>query len=204
MKFIITVILMFILTLGALLYLLGFNGQREFDLIKALPKSDLVVENARALTGTPYDPLMGMYNNIGAELGFIVCSDLPNIAFGQAGYSFKTLLKESYKKTPEAYNSSNGNNPSNPYFHRRARNLSAYFNAINSLMPATYKPSVGDLVFYKKSKKGYIAHVAVVTEINENGYKIMESAPRTVLAQEVNMQSPINRGWILTGFGRLY
>ncbi len=204
MKFTIAVFLTIIIALGASIFFLGFNDQRDFDQLKELPKSSLVVKNARALTGTPYDPLMGMYNNIGADLGFMVCSDLPNIAFGQAGYSFKTLLKKSYEKNPEAYNSSNGNNPKNPYFHRRARNLSAYFNSIDSLMPTTYKPAVGDLVFYKKSENGYVAHVAVVTEISENSYKVMESAPKTVLAQEVGMQSPIDRGWILTGFGKLY
>ncbi|MCP4323108.1 MAG: hypothetical protein GY787_14945 [Alteromonadales bacterium] len=86
--------------LGASIFFLGFNDQRDFDQLKELPKSSLVVKNARALTGTPYDPLMGVYNNIGADLGFMVCSDLPNLLalidklqmFMERLYSVKTVL----------------------------------------------------------------------------------------------------------------
>jgi hypothetical protein len=64
------------------LYAAGYHGQREFPVANSstLPSSEQVVSNARRLGGTPYDPLMVRYGNIGAKAGFIVCSDVPNIA----------------------------------------------------------------------------------------------------------------------------
>ena len=107
-------------------------------------------------------------------------------------------------KHPDAYDSGNGNKPGNPYFHRRARNLYAYFAANNRLLSPTGIPVVGDLAFYRRRPNAYISHVALVTETGSNGYRVMESAPRIVLAQEVAGESPIKRGWLLVGFGRLY
>lgn len=186
------------------LYVLTYKGERRFSELNNLPDVNLVIQNSRSLSYTPYDPLMGMYENIGGRLGFIVCSDIPNIAYGMAGYSLETLLQESYKKNPSSYDSSNGNNPNNPFFHRRARNLYSYFQSIQSLKPITYQPSSGDLAFYRKTPNGYIAHVALITEADGNSYKLMESAPKTILAQEVDKLSLIKRGWILAGFGKVY
>jgi uncharacterized protein YijF (DUF1287 family) len=183
---------------------LGYHGQRIFNKGERLPAAQTVVKNARSLIGVPYDPLMGTHNNIGATAGFIVCSDVPNIAFGLEGYSWKKVLEKDFLVHSSAYDTSNGNNPNNPYFPRRARNLYAYFKANNKLRTGSHQPSPGDLVFYRKTENGYIAHVALVTEVGKNGYKIMESAPKTIFAQEVDGQSPIERGWIFTGFGKVY
>lgn len=183
---------------------LGYFGERTFTHQNPLPPADAIIARAKTLKGTPYDPLMGMYGNIGASLGFIVCSDVPNIAFGQEGYSWQEVLAEDFKQHPAAYNSGNGNNPDNPFFHRRARNLYSYFKANKRLKPVDSLPSAGDLVFYRKSEKGYIAHVALVTEVVGHEYNIMESAPKTLLAQEVDGNSPMGRGWIVAGFGRVY
>ncbi len=204
MKKILLSIVGFLFASSLVVYLLGYSGQRVFTRAIELPNIETVISQARKLGGTPYDPFMGRHNNFGADLGFIVCSDVPNIAYGLAGYSFKTALKRDFYRNPNAYNSSNGNNPNNPYFHRRSRNLFAYFKSINSLMPISYKANVGDLVFYRKSKKGYISHVALVTEVTSHGYRIMESAPKTLFAQEVDANSPIERGWLLAGFGKVY
>jgi len=182
---------------------LGYREQRVFNETISLPDKDQVIKYAKELIGTPYDPFMGKYDNVGADLGFIVCSDVPNIAYGQAGYSLKASLKEDFAKNPAAYDASNGNNPKNPYFHRRARNLYAYFKSIQELKPISYEPEVGDLVFYRKTERGYISHVALVSEATDKEYKIIESAPRTIVTQEVGMNSPIKRGWILAGFGRI-
>ena len=186
------------------LYILTYKGETRFSELGDLPDVNLVVENSRSLSLTPYDPLMGMFENIGGRIGFIVCSDVPNIAYGNAGYSLETLLRDSFNKNPSFYDSSNRNDPSNPFFHRRARNLYSYFQSIQSLKPTSYKPNPGDLAFYRKTQNGYITHVALVTEIDEEGYRLMESAPKTILAQEVDMHSPIRRGWILAGFGKMY
>ncbi|MFC3153266.1 CHAP domain-containing protein [Litoribrevibacter euphylliae] len=204
MKKLLGLFIVIVLLVPILLYCLTYKGEREFTELNGLPEVSAVIENSRNLFGTPYDPLMGMYDNIGGRIGFIVCSDVPNIAYGKAGYSFKTLLEKSFNQRPELYDSRNGNNPSNPFFHRRARNLFSYFQSIGSLQSVSYSPQIGDLVFYRKSKNGYIAHVALVTEVFDGGYRVMESAPKTLFAQEVDMESPIERGWILAGFGKVY
>lgn len=204
MKHLLFSVVGFLIIAGVLLYSLGYQGEREFDSGTKLPSQSEVVANAKLLRGTPYDPLMGMYGNIGADLGFIVCSDVPNIAYGLSGFSWKNALEKDFVRNPGAYQTANSNNPSNPYFHRRARNLYAWFRSKGKLMPNTYKPKAGDLVFYKKNEQSYIAHVALVTENNEDGYTIMESAPKILIAQEVSGDSPTKRGWILSGYGKVY
>lgn len=204
MKKLIRFILLSLLLIPISLYFLTYKGEINFTELNELPDVNLVIDNSLSLSFTPYDPLMGMYDNIGGRLGFIVCSDVPNIAYGKSGYSLETLLRQSYKSNPSFYDSRDGNNPDNPFFHRRARNLYSYFESVQALKPTSYSPQVGDLVFYRKTTKGYIAHVALVTELYNGGYKIMESAPKTILAQEVKMLSPIKRGWILAGFGKMY
>lgn len=186
------------------IFSLGYHGNRIFTDGISLPDVQSVIKSARDLTGVPYDPLMGMHNNIGAKAGFIVCSDVPNIAYGTQGYSWKKILENDFQFHPGAYDSEEGNNPDNPYFHRRARNLFAYFKANNRLMDENYQPAPGDLVFYRKTEKGYIAHVTLVTELVGESFLVMESAPKTVFAQEVEADSPLNRGWIFAGFGKVY
>ncbi len=186
------------------IYGVGYHGPRDFSGANKLPEIDVVIENARSLSGTPYDPLMGMYGNIGAKAGFIVCSDVPNIAYGLSSFSWKEVLESDYRNNPKFYDPSQGNKPGNPYFHRRARNLYSYFKANNRLKNGDYAPRVGDMVFYRKTDKGYISHVALVTGTIPQGYKIMESAPKTLVAQEVYSSSPIERGWIFAGFGSVY
>lgn len=185
-------------------YALGYRGQREFDVGSTLPEPSQVVAHAKQLSGTPYDPLMGKFGNIGADLGFIVCSDVPNIAYGLAGFSWKHALAEDFFRHPKAYHPLNGNNPNNPYFHRRARNLYTWFSQQGKLMPASYIPAIGDLVFYKKQGQKYISHVALVINTTDNGYRLLESAPKTLFAQEVNDTSPIERGWVFSGYGKVY
>lgn len=204
MKRLMIFLIMMFLVVPIGMYAMGYHGPRDFSGTSHLPKSDLVIRNARALIGTPYDPLMGMYGNIGAKAGFIVCSDVPNIAFGASGYSWKEVLEKDFKVNSKFYNSDNGNKPGNPFFHRRARNLYAYFRANGRLKTGDFKPEVGDLVFYRKSNNGYIAHVALVSAVTRNGYKLIESAPGTLVVQEVDQTSPIERGWIYSGVGSVY
>ncbi len=187
------------------IYAVGYHGPRDFSGAGAeAPVPDKVVANARKLAGAPYDPLMGRFQNIGAKLGLIVCSDVPNIAYGLSGFSLRRMLEEDYKRNPSAYCVADGNKPGNPYFHRRARNLYAHFKSNNRLFPPKSTPKVGDLAFYKSKSHGYVSHVALVTEVRQGDYHIMESAPETLIAQEVPGSSPVTRGWILLGFGRMY
>jgi uncharacterized protein YijF (DUF1287 family) len=197
--------LLIILIAGAVIYAKGYHGIRTFSCQSTtLPDVAQVVDHARSLRGTPYDPLMGSHGNLGARAGFIVCADVPNLAYGLAGYSLQSLLEQDFRIHAAAYNPANGNVPGNPYFHRRARNLYAYFQVNGRLLPPGATPRVGDLVFYHHSGRSFIAHVALVTEVSGNSYRVMESAPDTVFAGEVAGTSPVDRGWGLAGFGRMY
>jgi hypothetical protein len=190
---------------GLLLFCIGYFGERNFSTLPdALPPVAVVVKNARTLKYVPYDPLMGKHGNIGAHLGFIVCSDVPNIAYGLSGYSLRILLENDFRRNSSAYNTSQGNIPGNPYFHRRARNLFVYFKQNGLLAPASMSPKSGDLAFYSRTPNGYISHVALVTEVRKDNFMVMESAPETYVAQEITGASVIKRGWILVGFGRMY
>ncbi|MCO1334778.1 DUF1287 domain-containing protein [Microbulbifer sp. OS29] len=204
MKKIVAVLIALPILLCLTLFLLSYQGAKAFSESGDLPDIVRVIENARSLRYTPYDPLMGKYDNIGGKLGFIVCSDVPNIAYGLSGYSLQVALADDFKRNPKAYDSADGNTPRNPFFHRRARNLYAYFESTRRLMPPGYRPQAGDLVFYKKAVGAYISHVALVTEADADSYRIMESAPGTLLAQEVDKNSPRKRGWVLIGFGKMY
>lgn len=186
-------------------FAVGYHGVRSFgSQFNQLPDPKELVRNALSLSGTPYDPLMGMYGNAGAAAGFIVCSDVPNLAYGLSGYSLQAMLEADFKVHPAAYNTANGNKPGNPYFHRRARNLYAYFQANGRVLPPNSLPGVGDLVFYRHVPASYVSHVALVTAVEGNTYRVMESAPKTFFAQEVSATSPMSRGWLLVGFGRMY
>lgn len=187
-----------------IVYALGYHGLRSFgSQLTQLPDPNAVVKHARSLTGTPYDPFMGEHGNIGAKVGFIVCSDVPNLAYGLAGYSLQAMLEQDFKIHPTAYNSADGNVPGNPYFHRRARNLHAYFQANGRALPPESAPKVGDLVFYRQNPNSFVSHVTLVTAVQGKNYWVMESAPDTILAQEVRGDSPIERGRLLVGFGRM-
>lgn len=193
-----------LLILSLILHCLGYYGPKSFTACCSFPPVEFVIQNAKKLKGTPYDPLMGRYNDIGGRLGFIVCSDIPIIAYGLSGLSWKEMLERDFAKHATYYDTRNGNTPRNTYFHRRARNLYSYFVANQRLVAGTDVPNRGDLAFYRKGNHGRISHVALVTEVSKTGYRVMESAPKTVFAREVDQDSPRKRGWILVGFGRVY
>lgn len=162
-----------------------------------------VVAAARGLAGTLYDPLQGRCGNIGGRLGFIVCTDIPVLAYRKAGLSIRDLLAADFKVHPSAYSPQKGNNPSNPYFSRRARNLFAFCQANNRLYPTTEPPLVADVVFYKKPEQNTITHIALVTRVDEHGnYWLMEATPGTLVAQEQSHAQIESRGWTPQGFGR--
>lgn len=76
-----------------------------------------IVSEAKDLVGTLYDPLKGSLYDIGGRMGFVVCIDVPRIAYGQAGIDFKQLLTKDYREHPEHYNTEQGmNTPSTPFF----------------------------------------------------------------------------------------
>ena len=201
MKRILIFSLILILVLIIVWSFISYKGQKDFYYTyNSLPDKAQVVQNAKELIGTLYDPLMGRFYNIGGKLGFTVCSD----AYGLSGFSIRKILEEDYKTNKNKYNSDNWNVPDNAYFHRRANNLIIYFKNNNKLYLPTCLPQLGDLAFYKRKNSKRITHVALVSHVFNNKYKLIESDLKTIFASEVKSESILERGWILVGFGRFY
>jgi uncharacterized protein YijF (DUF1287 family) len=175
--------------------IVGDSTEAEVDMEK-------VVKAARRLRGTFYDPFQGKHGNIGRRIGFIVCSDVPVIAYGNAGYSLQKMLREDFRIHPEHYDARNSNVPSNPFFHRRARNIFAYCRGNDRLLPPSAAPRLGDVAFYKRHRQGFVSHIALVSSVDDDGsYLLVEAAP--LITREVAPKSIKDRGWIHLGFGRI-
>ncbi len=159
-----------------------------------------VVAEGRKLKGVLYDPLHGQIYNIGGRLGFVVCIDVPRLAYQNAGMPFRKMLEDDFRKHLEFYDARDGNSPGNPSFHRRARNLYSYCAANGLLVPLSESPRPGDVVFY-----GYPAvHITLVSEVGEDGgYKVIEAEPANVYVVETTAEDVIKRGWIPVAYGRL-
>lgn len=165
---------------------------------------EAVVVEGRRLLGIAYDPLMGKAGNIGGRVGFIVCVDVPVLAYWNAGYSLKSVLEEDFKKHPQAYDTRDGNQPGNPFFHRRARNVYAYCLANRTLLMAGQKPRPGDVVFYARRPGGAIIHIALISDVREDGsYAVIEASPELWWTREVPSKDTEGRSWVPIGIGRL-
>jgi uncharacterized protein YijF (DUF1287 family) len=153
-----------------------------------------VILNARKLKGVFYDQLQGSFNNLGGKLGFLVCCDIPNIAYAQAGMSFEKLLKDDFKSHPEHYRTRNGTNtPSTIFFYRRVENFYAYCKYSNKLIINCESPKVGDLIFYGQS------HVTIVSEVHSDGtINEIETNRRTIFVVE-----HFNKKWTNQSVGRV-
>ena len=154
-----------------------------------------IIINARDMKGTFYEYLKGKYNNFGANLGFLVCFDIPRIAYQNAGLSIELLLKDDYTNHPEFYNSENGNNlPNTPFFFRRTRNLYSYCQANGRLFVNCKNPKPGDVIFHGRF------HISIITEIHKDGtYNEIETAPWTIIAVEHK-----NKKWEPMDVGRIF
>jgi uncharacterized protein YijF (DUF1287 family) len=184
----------------------SYHGNKTTLTFKSEDQIDIneVIAEARKLKGIMYDPLQGKYNNIGGKLGFIVCIDIPLLAYQNADYSIKKVMEEDFKTHPEHYDTKDWNIPQNPFFHRRARNLYDYCKGTNRLIPLDQRPKNGDVVFYTKKQDGIISHIALITKAENNGsYWVIESAPETILSKETTNKKVEARGWIPISFGRI-
>jgi len=154
-----------------------------------------IVYNARDMKGVMYEYLQGDYNNIGKKLGFLVCIDIPNIAYKKAGIDFENLLRKDYKVNKNFYSYENGiNTPVTSFFFRRTRNLYSYCKANNKLIRKYKFPKAGDLIFNKAK-----THISMVTEVHDDGtYNEIENAPWTVFTVEHK-----NKVWIPKDIGRI-
>lgn len=161
-----------------------------------------VVEEARKLIGIWYDPAQGYLNDIGGKLGMIVCMDVPVLAYRNAGTSIRKLLESDYSAHPGHYGKRDGR-PGDPYFHRRARNLYSYCR-FNGCLDQAGPPQAGDVVFMSRSQKGWITHIAIVTEVSQDGrYRVVEaSRDEWYVTREEPGEKMFQRGWLFRGFGR--
>jgi len=146
----------------------------------AISNKNEIAKEARDLVGTFYDPLKGGQYNIGGKFGFIVCIDVPRIAYGHAGISIADLLQQDYKENPEHYNTEDGmNTPDTPFFFRRVRNVYDFAKGNDLLIEKAKTPEIGDIVFYGKY------HATFVTEVYKDGtYDEVEAHPKLIFVQE--------------------
>lgn len=159
-----------------------------------LNNKDDIVKNAKQLKGIFYDYFKGRYNNIGGRLGFLVCIDVPRIAYSEAGIHFNRILEKDFQVNSEFYDTEDGiNTPASPFFYRRVRNYYSFFEANNKLIRDCEQPQAGDLVFYGKY------HVALVTGVHHDGtYDEIETAPWTGFVVEHQ-----NKKWVPIDVGRI-
>ncbi|NLO90500.1 MAG: DUF1287 domain-containing protein [Elusimicrobia bacterium] len=139
-----------------------------------------LVAAARGLKGVLYDQLKGGHNNIGGRLGFLVCIDVPRIAYAAAGVDLDSMLREDYKIHARFYPVEKpGNVPETPFFVRRVRNLYAYCRANGKLLHNPPELRAGDLIFPNTS------HIVLVSEVRADGtISIIENAPWTNMTVE--------------------
>jgi len=139
-----------------------------------------IVAGADKLVGVLYDPLKGGYGNIGGKMGFIVCIDVPRMAYANAGIYFQDLLTEDYKAHPEHYDDQNGlNTPDTPYFFRRVRNVFDFAAGNGYLIHNSKTPEAGDIVFYGRY------HATMVTRVYQDGtYDEVEADPKLIFVQK--------------------
>jgi uncharacterized protein YijF (DUF1287 family) len=139
-----------------------------------------IARNGVTLVGTLYDPLKGSIYNIGGKMGFIVCIDVPRIAYGQAGISLASLLKSDFEQNPEHYQTEGGiNTPDTPFFYRRVRNVYSYAQGNGMLIEKATEPKVGDIVFYGKY------HATLVVSVHEDGtYDEVEAHPQLIFVKK--------------------
>lgn len=204
-NFCVLIIFIIMVSVSAVYFKVSYHGDKKIVNFKAEDQIDInkVIVEARKLKGIMYDPLQGKYNNIGGRLGFIVCIDVPILAYENAGYSIKNVMEEDFKKHPEHYDKRDWNIPQNPFFHRRARNLYDYCKGNNRLIHLNHRPKVGDVVFYTKKQGDIISHIALITKVEDDSYWVIESAPETILSKETANKNVENRGWIPVAFGRI-
>lgn len=168
------------------------------------PRADRasIVGEARKLTGLWYDPVQGYLNDAGGKMGFIVCMDVPRLAYRNAGTSIRRLLEDDYEAHPEHYGKRDGR-PGDPYFDRRARNLYSYCKH-NGCLDMTGPPEPGDVVFMSHGPNGWISHIALVSQLAPDGrYRVVEaSRDEWYVTREEDGQVMFDRGWTFRGFGR--
>jgi uncharacterized protein YijF (DUF1287 family) len=159
-----------------------------------ISNKDEISEEGRKLVGTLYDPLKGSIYNIGGKMGFIVCIDVPRIAYGHAGISLTNLLAEDYKNNPEHYDTEGGiNTPETPFFFRRVRNVYDFAKGNDLLIEKAKTPEVGDIVFYGRY------HATLVTAVHEDGtYDEVEAHPKLIFVKEHK-----NKEWIPRDVARI-
>lgn len=157
--------------------------------------ADLVIFKARQLKGVVYDFFQGSLHNAGGKAGFLVCVDVVDIAYSQAGFPFEEYLRKDYLQNKDSYTVTGSyNTPDTPFFFRRVTNYYTYCENNGFLIKQCAKPQKGDLVFYGKK------HITLVSKYNNDGtYNEIEAIGSGVIVQE-----HINKKWETKDVGRIF
>jgi hypothetical protein len=65
-------------------------------------------------------------------------------------------------------------------------------------------PKPGDVVFFSRSKTGWITHIVLVSDVSPDGrYRVVEaSRDAWYITREEDGEKVLARGWTFRGFGR--
>jgi hypothetical protein len=197
----ITIVLSIVILIAFIVYWkVSYHGNMNTDIDnKSNVTVESVIESAQGLNGILRDPFNGKYYNIGGRLGFIVCTDVPRLAYLNAGYSIDKEMAEDYKTHPEHYRK--GEIPG-PYFARRVRNIYDFLKAKNQVLSLDETPRPGDVVFYGgKARKP--CHIAMIVRvIDKHKYYLIESIPQSRLSKELS-NAEIEKRSVPIAFGRI-
>lgn len=153
-----------------------------------------IVAAARRMDGVWYDFSMGRFDNLFGKMGFLVCIDVPRLAYADAGLYFEPLLRDDFEQHPEHYDTQAGTNtPATRFFFRRVHNLQAWCATNGRMVSPCKEPRVGDLIFYGSF------HITMVSGAYPDGtIDEIETAPWTGIVVEHH-----RKRWIPMGVGRL-
>lgn len=174
----------------------GFSALADGDADgDGLPNAEDLAGAAREFTGILY----GGFRSVGARLGFLVCSDIPRLAYARAGIPLATLMADEFARSPASFDSEGGRNvPNTPWFFRRSRNIRAYFRSAGLLMEKCPRPAIGDIVFHGDYHCSLVVEVyphGTVAEVETSGDRIWcRESRRPWVAQEVGRLLPPEQG----------
>ncbi len=128
-----------------------------------IPNIQDALNNAKKLTGRPYEQLSGEFRDVGFKFGGIVCIDLINLAYEKSGIYFEKELRDYYNKKPDIFKNRRWNNPKDRAFARRVMNFEAYCKDMGFILKIDKNLQSGDLVSFGGK------HIAMIEKVLDDG-----------------------------------
>jgi len=130
--------------------------------------------------------------------------DVVLIAYEKAGIYLDRLMRADYAERPDTYDTADDNNPRNPFFTRRVRNLFTYLKNTGKIVRARGTPAVGDLIFYdRQGAKRSPCHVVLVSRITDDGRVLVIDASMRGGVKQVTEGAVRQRGYEPVYYGEL-